>query len=146
MKLSGRPRIPIERLDKWANLLKPFLTKGLSLYGSIEKASLMKNKDSIYRNIRLGGDFCEKIHHFQSYPGEIIMSIFAKEIEHIHKKVVENKPLTASETRMVCYFATHYRSCESFFVQPPNRQRKREPTPSNQVHNTPTITYIYSKT
>jgi hypothetical protein len=96
--------------------MKPFLKCGLSLHRSIQKAGLIKHKDSIYRKLRLKDEFCEKIRMFQSYPGEIVQSIFAHEIIRIHAKIKNGGSLTSLEVRLICWFATHHRSAMPFFV------------------------------
>ncbi len=141
--MYGRPKTSIDQLNGWADLLKPFLTKGHSLYSSIEKAGLMKSKDTIYRNARLGGEFCEKIHHFQSYPGEVIMNIYFRAIERIHNKVLAGLPLTGPETSIVCHFSTHHRSCENFFFQASRNTNKviASPQPTSPIK----IKYVIPK-
>ena len=143
MKPIGRPKTSVNQFNEWADLLRPFLTKGISLYSSIEKAGLSKHQDSIYRNLKLNSEFCEKIHHFQSYPGEVVMNIYFHAIERIHNKVLAGLPLTGPETSIVCHFSTHNRSCDNFFFQA-SRYTRRNVTPPQP--NTPIkIVYVVPK-
>lgn len=129
----GRPKISIQQLDAWTEALEPFLKKGLSLYSAIERAGLVKHKDSIYRNLRLNQEFCEKIHYFQSYPGEIVNNIYARIIEQAHAKLVNGESITAQEIRIICHYATHHRGCEQFFIQSRPSIKKQPPKPQQPI-------------
>lgn len=102
--------------QSWLQEMEPFLKCGFSLHQAIRKAGLSKYKDSIYRNYRLKGEFCEKIPCFQRCPGEIVQSIFARIIRKAYSKTIRKESLTSQEVRILCWFSTHHRSAAPFFV------------------------------
>lgn len=116
MNDGGRPEYTDEQYRVWLNEMAPFLKIGYSLYSSIDKALLLRHKDSIYRKVRLNDWFCEKIEAFQRYPGEIVNSIFSRLILMIDDKVKRGQPISSDEWRNLRFFAERHRSCQPFFV------------------------------
>lgn len=113
---NGRPEYTEEQYQVWLDELSPFLKLGNSLYYSIEKANLIRHKDTIYRKLRLNDWFCEKIEAFQRYPGEVTNSIFTRLILIVDEKVKRGSPIDDEEWRNLRFFAEKHRSCQPFFV------------------------------
>jgi len=116
MNDTGRPEFSDEQYAKWLEDMSPFLKLGNTLYHSIEKADLIRNKDTIYRKYRLNDWFCEKIEAFQRYPGEVVNSIFTRLIISIDEKVKQGNPVSDEDWRNLRFFAEKHRSCQPFFV------------------------------
>ena len=117
MDISGRPPHSDEQYQIWLNEMAPFLQLGNSLYYAMEKANLIRNKDSIYRKCRLNDWFCEKIHAFQSYPGEVVNTIFSRIVFIADEKIKRGEPISKEEWRALRFFAEKHRSSQPFFVQ-----------------------------
>ncbi len=113
---SGRPKHTDKKYQTWLNDMRPFLLLGNSLYNAIDKASLLRHKDSIYKKYRSKDWFSEKIDAFQNYPGEIVNSIFVRIIMNVDEKVKKGRPITSEEMKTVRFFAEKHRSCTTFFV------------------------------
>lgn len=116
MDNNGRPEYTDEQYYTWLNDLAPFLKLGNSLYHAMEKAGLLKHKDSIYKKVRLNDWFCEKVEAYKRYPGEIVNSIFVRLITTIDEKTKQGVPLSDEDYRNLRWFAEKHRSCQPFFV------------------------------
>jgi len=115
MSKIGRPEFSNKKYEFWVNEMSPFLKAGFSLYSSIEKAGLLKHKDSIYKKYRLNDWFCEKIEAFQRYPAEIVNSIFTQIVMCVHEKIKAGNEVSETEMRNVRFFAEKHRSCQIYF-------------------------------
>lgn len=113
---NGRPEYTDEQYRVWLDEMAPFLKVGYSLYCSMDKALLLRHKDSIYRKYRLSDWFCEKIEAFQRYPGEIVNSIFSRLVLTVDDKMKHGIAISDEEWRNLRFFAEKHRSCQSFFV------------------------------
>lgn len=113
---NGRPEYTDEQYSGWLDEMVPFLKVGYSLYYAMDKALLLRHKDSIYRKYKLNDWFCEKIDAYRRYPGEIVNSIFARIIMTIDEKVKQGQLVNDEEWRNLRFFAEKHRSCQSFFV------------------------------
>lgn len=58
---TERPEYTDEQYRVWLDEMTPFLKVGYSLYYAMDKALLLRHKDSIYRKFKLNDWFCEKI-------------------------------------------------------------------------------------
>lgn len=113
---NGRPEYTDEQYRVWLDEMTPFLKVGYSLYYAMDKALLLRHKDSIYRKFKLNDWFCEKIEAFQRYPGEIVNSIFSRLVLIVDEKVKRGQEINDEEWRNLRFFAEKHRSCQPFFV------------------------------
>ncbi len=125
---QGRPEYNDKQYQYWLNEMQPFLKVGNSLYSAIDKAKLLRHKDSIYKKYRLEDWFSEKVDAYQQYPGEVVNTIFARIIMTVDEKIKQNLPITPEEMRNVRFFAEKHRSCQQFFI---NRYEAVTPTKEN---------------
>jgi hypothetical protein len=116
---AGREPYSDQQYSSWLDDMAPFLKLGQSLYHAIEKADLIKHKDSIYRKFRLNDWFCEKIEAYQKYPGEIVNSIFTRLVMATDDKMKRGTVVSDEEWRNLRFFAIKHKSCQPFFA---NRQ------------------------
>ncbi len=116
MNDTGRPEYTDDQYRVWLDEIAPFLKVGYSLYYAMDKALLLRHKDSIYRKYRLNDWFCEKIDAYQRYPGEIVNSIFSRLILTIDEKIKRGELIADEEWRNLRFFAEKHRSCQPFFV------------------------------
>ena len=94
---NGRPEYTDEQYRVWLDEMTPFLKVGYSLYYAMDKALLLRHKDSIYRKFRLNDWFCEKIEAFQRYPGEIVNSIFSRLVLTVDDKMKHGATVSDEE-------------------------------------------------
>lgn len=113
---NGRPVYTDEQYRVWLDEMTPFLKVGYSLYYAMDKALLLRHKDSIYRKFKLNDWFCEKIEAFQKYPGEIVNSIFSRLVLMVDEKVKRGQQVSDEDWRNLRFFAEKHRSCQPFFV------------------------------
>ncbi|KKU28808.1 MAG: hypothetical protein UX80_C0010G0018 [Candidatus Amesbacteria bacterium GW2011_GWA2_47_11b] len=113
---TGRPEYTDEQFQTWLDDMTPFLKLGNSLYHALDKASLIKHKDSVYRKFRLGDWFCEKIETYRRFPGEIVNSIFVQVIMAVDEKIRQGSQITSDEWRNLRFFAEKHKSCQQFFI------------------------------
>lgn len=116
MNINGRPEHTDEQYHTWLDEMTPFLKIGNSLYFAIEKAMLLKHKDSIYRKYRLQDWFCEKIEAYQRYPGEIVNSIFVRLVHSVDEKIHQGITVSNEDWRNLRFFAEKHRSCQHYFI------------------------------
>src|SRR3989344_717007 len=116
MNDTGRPEYTDGQYRVWLDEMTPFLKLGYSLYYAMDKALLLRHKDSIYRKFRLNDWFCEKIEAFQRYPGEIVNSIFSRLVLTVDDKMKHGATVSDEEWRNLRFFAEKHRSCQPFFV------------------------------
>jgi hypothetical protein len=116
MKNNGRPEYTEDQYRTWLGEMAPFLKLGCSLYWAMDRASLLRHKDSIYRKFKLNDWFCEKIEAFQRYPGEILNNIFSRLILIISEKVKYGLPISNEELQNLRFYANRHRSCHEFFT------------------------------
>jgi len=60
MNNNGRPEYTEDQYRAWLGEMTPFLKLGCSLYWAMDRACLLRHKDSIYRKFRLNDWFCEE--------------------------------------------------------------------------------------
>lgn len=113
---TGRPEYTDEQYQSWLEEMAPFLKIGCSLYYAMDKAMLLRRKDSIYRKFKLNDWFCEKIEAFQRYPGDVVNSIFTRLILMTDEKIRRGENINSEEWRNLRFFAEKHRSCQPFFV------------------------------
>lgn len=112
----GRPEHLEEHYGAWLNEMAPFLKAGFSLYHAMDKALLLKHKDSIYKKYRLNDWFSETIDAYKNYSGELVNSIFTRLIMQIDEKMKSRKQISNEEWRNLRFYAEKHRSCQAFFV------------------------------
>lgn len=112
----GRPEHTEEQYQEWLVEMEPYLKVGYSLYSAMDKASLLRHKDTMYRKYRLNDWFCEKIEVYRRYPSEVVNSIFTRLILSVDEKIDKGQYISAEEWRNVRFFAEKHRSCQSDFM------------------------------
>jgi len=112
----GRPQHTEEQYQTWLDDMSPFLRAGYSLHYAMDKALILRHKDSIYEKYRLHDWFSEKIDAYRRYPGEIVNSIFTRLVMSIDEKVKQGRSVDELEWRNLRFFAEKHRSCQPFFV------------------------------
>ena len=112
---TGREPYSDEQYTKWLDDMSPFLKFGDTLYHAIEKAGLIKHKDTIYRKVRLNDWFCEKITILRSYPAELVNNIFMKLITTIDANLTGGLAISGEEWRNLRFFAERHKSCKTYF-------------------------------
>lgn len=122
----GRPEYPDDQYESWLDDMRPFLQLGYSLYYAMDKAMLLRKKDSIYRKYRLNDWFCEKVDAYRKYLGEIVNSIFTRQIYIMEDKQKRGEILTDEEWRNLRFIAEKHRSCQPYFI---NRQEVAQVEP-----------------
>ena len=137
----GRPEFSDDTYRAWLEDMKPFLQAGNTLSRAIEKAGLAKHRTTLYEKARLNDWFSDKIHAYQSYLGELVNEISARQIRRIYDYVIRGRPLSRTDCRIFCFVATHHRSCAPFFVQRHEIAVKHE-VRFQQTHEIPEINYI----
>jgi len=112
----GRPEHTAEQYSSWLDEMAPYLKVGYSFYSAMDKTSLLRHKDSMYRKYRLNDWFCEKIEAHRRYPGEVVNSIFTRLILSVDEKIDKGQDISVEEWRNVRFFAEKHRSCQSDFM------------------------------
>ena len=125
---TGRPEHTNEQYRSWLDDLSPFLKGGYSLYHAMDKALLLRHKDSIYRKYRLDDWFCEKVDAYRRYPGEIVNSIFTRFVSYVDDRQKRGEQISELEWRNLRFVAEKHRSCQPFFV---TRQETAQVEPSS---------------
>lgn len=112
---TGREPYSDEQYVKWLDDISPFLKFGDTLYHAIEKAGLIKHKDTIYRKVRLNDWFCEKMTTYRSYPAELVNNIFMKLISSIDSNLTAGLAVSSEDWRNLRFFAERHKSCKTYF-------------------------------
>ncbi len=140
----GRSEYTDEQYQVWLEDMTPFLQAGHTLSRAIEKAGLTKHRTSLYEKARLNDWFSDKMQVYQSYLGELVNEIFARQIQRIYDYVIRGEPLSRVDCRILCFFAAHQRSCAPFFVQRHEITVKHEMR-FQQMPEIPEINYIHEE-
>lgn len=120
----GRPEFSDDTYHAWLDDMRPFLKMGHSLHFAMEKAWIIQHKNVIYQKYRLNDWFRDRIDSYRSYFGEIVNSIFARQVYTMEEKQKRGETLTDEDWRNLRFIAERHKSCQSFFV---NRQEVIQP-------------------
>jgi len=115
-KKPGRPKVTKEQLQTWLDEIRPFLVGGCTLRGSLDRAGLLKHKDTVYENYKLGGWFSDKIDEYQAILGEHVNESFHDLVALIKTKIKQEKILSRDEIRILEFVAEKHRTSQPFFV------------------------------
>lgn len=113
---GGRPKYNDNQFEIWLTEMKPHLLLGCSLNRAMEKAGLLQHAFVIYEKYRLNDWFSQKIDGWRSTPGENANEAMTRMIEQIRLKIIQEKPLTQEEVKILTFFSERHRTAQPFFV------------------------------